>query len=224
MDTGDIADTGHTCEFGDTILLLNEIPKKNEMNTPITSEQLFVAFRKKGHLVTDFNPFGIRRNDNVDKWTDIRGLLRKVNGVWELYQWDATTKPGLSALLKPVNPAGCAILKEGQYINCWKRGLHNGHDALVQCADIRVYRDNHKDGKIYFDNEQVATPACGINLHSTWASNIPDWDGEYPTVGNWSEGCQVIARPSDNVKFIAMCKASNLKWFNYSLFNINDLV
>lgn len=199
----------------------------------VTTDLILAAFRRKGYLISDFIPFGIRLNDNVDKWTDIRGLVYKVNGVYQILQWDATTKPGLSALLKPVNSQGCAILKEGQYLNCWQMGLHNGHPALVQCADIRVYRDNHKDGKIYLENEEVAPPSYGINLHSTWAKEkMPDgsvkeivgWDGEYPTVGNWSEGCQVIARLSNNLIFIGKCKDSGLKWFNYTLLNINDIL
>jgi hypothetical protein len=199
----------------------------------ITIDQIQAAFKRKGFIMTDFNPFGIRLNDNEDLFTDIRGLLRKVNGAWEIYQWAATTKPGKSALLKPVNPAGCAILKEGQYINAWALGLHFGHDALMQCADVIVYRDTHKDGKIYLENEQKASAASGIDLHSVWCKEkLPDgtiheivgWDGVYSSVGNWSEGCQVIARPSDNAKFIAMCKTSGLKWFNYSLININDIV
>lgn len=189
----------------------------------LTVDSIQAAYKKKGYLMTDFNPFGIRFNDNIDKWTDIRGLLRKVNGIWEIHQYDATTKPGKSALLKPVNLLGCAILKEGQYINCYQPGLHNGHPALIQCGNIKIYRDNHKDGNIYLENEQVGTPGCGINLHSTWASNIPGWDGEYNTVGNWSEGCQVIARPSDNVKFLAMCTESGLKLFNYTLLNESDI-
>jgi len=202
------------------------------MNT-ITIDTISAVFKRKGYIMTDFNPFGIRRMDNEDLFTDVRGLLRKVNGAWELYQWNATTKPGKSALLKPVNAEGCAILKADQYINTWKLGLHNGHQALVQCGNVKVYRDNHKDGKLYLENEEIAGPASGINLHSVWCKEkMPDgeikeiigWDGVYAQVGNWSEGCQVIARPSDNVKFIEMCKASGLLKFTYSLFEDSDLI
>jgi|SRR5581483_2122071 len=189
----------------------------------ITTEDLFALYKRKGYILTDFNIGGIRFNDNEDLFTDIRFLLRKIVGEWDLKIWNQTTKPGKSALLKPVNPLGCALLKEGQYVNAWQLGLHHGHNALVQCGTIEVYRDNEKNGLIVLENEQKAGPECGINLHGCWASNIPNWDGTYPSVGNWSEGCQVMAKPSENETFIGFCKNSGLKWFTYSLFNINDL-
>lgn len=191
----------------------------------ITAELLFNAFKIKGHLLTDFNIIGVRFNDNIDLFTDLRIVLRKVGGAWEIKRWNQTTKPGKSALLKPVNPAGCANVKEGQYINAWQQGLHHNHPALIQCAPIIVGRDNKKDGTDNFADwtEEKAGAECGINLHSVWAANIPNWDGTYPSVGNWSEGCQVMARPSENLAFLEMCKASGLKWFTYTLFNINDL-
>lgn len=189
----------------------------------LTIDNIFALYKRKGYLITDFNIGGIRFNDNEDLFTDIRFLLRKAAGTWLLEQWKQTTKPGKTALLKPVNPLGCAVLKEGQYINCWQIGLHHGHNALIQCGIIEVFRDANDDGKIDLVNEKKAGPECGINLHGVWAANIKNWDGTYPNVGNWSEGCQVMARPSENETFIGYCKNSGLKWFTYSLFNINDL-
>jgi hypothetical protein len=194
----------------------------------ITIEQVVALFKKKNYVLTEFNPFGIRYNDNIDLFTDVRGLLRKVGGAWELKTWPQTTKPSTKALKQPVNPLGCALLAEGQYLNSWVIGLHFNHNALKQCAKIKLFRINTKDGNIDITHLTPidSGPECGIDLHGVWAGNIPDWDGTYPKVdacGDWSEGCQVMARPHENEDFVNYCKASGLKYFNYALFNITDL-
>lgn len=194
----------------------------------IKIDDVFALYKRKGYQLTDFNIFGIRFNDNIDLFTDIRGLLYKVNGAWELKLWSQTTKPSLKALKEPVNPSGCALLAEGQYINCWNIGLHFGHNALKQCDNIKLYRINSRDGKIDITHLTPidSSPMCGIDLHGVWASNVPGWDGTYAKVdacGNWSEGCQVMARPHENEDFITLCKASGLLKFTYTLFNITDI-
>ena len=191
----------------------------------ITIDNIVALYKRKNYILTDFNIGGIRFNDNEDLFTDIRFLLYKSNGEYILKQWNQTTKPGKSALLKPVNALGCAILKEGQYINCWAVGLHFGHNALMQIGKLNILRDNKKNGTFETEGllEVDGSQGNGIDLHGVWASNIPNWDGEYPNVGNWSEGCQVMARPHENEDFITLCKASGLKYFTYTLFNITDV-
>jgi hypothetical protein len=47
-----------------------------------------------------------------------------------------------------MNEKGAAILKPGQYIDCWELGRLKGlHKAWVQCKPVTVYRDNDRDLK-----------------------------------------------------------------------------
>lgn len=93
-----------------------------------------------------------------------------------------TADPGLYYQnIKLLNPKGCAVLKPGQYINCYQLGKHKkaDHKALVQTGGkITVYRDNDRDGIA----ENLGVEALGFELafnsfiqaifHSLLLSNI----------------------------------------------------
>lgn len=107
-------------------------------------------------------------------------------------QLACTSTPGTDNLLKPVNKKGTAILKPGQYPNAWTLGKHQGkYEALVQCGNFTVIRDNNKndipgDDPNYY--EETAT-TFGINNHRASQWNILPW------VGLYSAGCVVIQDP-----------------------------
>lgn len=203
----------------------------------LTSDNIQKAYATKGYKCFtngDFNLniFGIRFNDNLDKFTDVRGVLYKVNGMWHIFQTSCTTKPGLFALKHPENPNGCSTLKEGQYAGNWTVGYHKGiieptHRALIQKKDgypLPVYRDFERDGVIRTDATHLQDNGSGINLHGTY--NYPP-NVAPPAVYNWSEACQVIATEAAQMEFMDLVdKAAALygNTFSYTLFNINDFL
>ena len=141
----------------------------------------------------------------------------------------ASTDPGFSALTKPSNPQGTAILKEGQYKDCWSIGKHGGsertrHIALRQTGGkVTVYRDKTKDHVYNLDDRQVYTGYFGINIHKGSVGNRSS-----SRVGNWSEGCQIFKNGRQQQKFMQLCQKQvdkrQHKYFTYSLLNTLDPV
>ena len=67
----------------------------------------------------------------------------------------ATTDPSVSWLNTPMSTSGAAILKSGQYVDCYKIGLHKGkYEALVQYKPVTVIRDNDRDSILNFFAQQ----------------------------------------------------------------------
>lgn len=133
----------------------------------------------------------------------------------------ATTKPGLPALLKPLNPKGCAILAPGMYEFCWSIGLHRGkYPALCQILEpVTVYRDADKDRE--FDLVNPETGFFGINIHRASAFQ------KLPVVGWNSAGCQVFQDPKDFDLLMELAQAQSFKYgnqFSYILLNESDLL
>lgn len=116
------------------------------------------------------------------------------NIVEKVFTYSQTTLPGKFWLNSPSNPKGCAILPEGQWLDCWIRGLHGKtrpHFALVQRgAPLDVIRDNDKD-----DIAELTGPATtrekgvwiGLNIHASWAV------GDRKYIDKDSAACQVSA-------------------------------
>lgn len=128
-----------------------------------------------------------------------------------------TTDPSNQNLLKPINSKGCAILKEGFYPNLWSLGFHKqrkDHPALVQTGKCIVYRDNNKDTKLDFKNEEEGI--FGINCHRASLLTISEY------IGLNSAGCQVFKRSNDLKTLIGLCendvKLNRVKSFSYALF------
>ena len=171
----------------------------------------------------NLNIFGIRKYPGtVNKFDDVIGLAYKVNSVWTLKMYDATTDPGLYWMNNLMNVDGTAILKEGQYRGAWKIGLHKGqYQALVQNKNITVYRDRNKDNKHDFDENRLQSGMFGINIHRATANA----GQKSVQVDKWSAGCQVIAANADFKEFMNIVnKAAKLygKTFTYTLIDILD--
>jgi hypothetical protein len=122
-----------------------------------------------------------------------------------------TTFAGVHYFKYPMNPAGTAILKPGQYLSHYKIGLHRGkYKALVQAKPITVYRDNNKDDK--YDYVNVQEGMFGINIHKSKAS------AEH--VHKWSAGCQVFKYAADFKEFMYTVSVAAKIWgnsFTYTL-------
>lgn len=124
-----------------------------------------------------------------------------------------TTIPGKYYLLNLLNPKGAAILKEGQWRNSWKVGLHNGYKAFIQCAPITVYRDKNKN---LLPEEIVGTEDTGyfgIDIHRAGKNFIAK------LIDNFSAGCQVWDDPEIFAKTILTAEQSGQKAFTYTLLN-----
>ena len=114
-----------------------------------------------------------------DEYNDtIIALWKDQTGEKIVKSYIGSTSPGKFA--KFYNTKGDANLVPGRY--AYKRGKHNGYDALVQADEFTVWRDKNKSG-IRTDSSLVETGWFGINLHA---------GGTGSNVKNWSAGCQII--------------------------------
>jgi hypothetical protein len=143
--------------------------------------------------------------DAPNEFNDLRLLLR-VNraGNPEIAEaWEATSEPGkYYTLIKKLNPRGAARVAFGQY-KSWSVGTHlfgrpSAHEALVQIAPIRVYRDLNEDFERTGD--QVDEGLFGVNQHGGFDLTRSD-------VGRASAGCLVGRTQSGHRAFMALCKS-----------------
>ena len=143
------------------------------------------------------NIVGVRDLSNPNTWNDYCVYFRfNAKGEIEIREiLEFTTDPGIDNLAKPVNPQGCAILKEGYHKNLWQIGLHQGkYEALKQSSPTHVYRDGNKDSKHDLTGDDFGM--FGINFHRA-SQNRP-----VPVVGPYSAGCQVVRNMGDFQKFM----------------------
>jgi len=143
--------------------------------------------------------------DAPNEFNDLRLVLR-VNraGNPEIAEvWEATTEPGrYYTLVEKLDPRGAARIAFGQY-KAWSVGTHmagrpSAHEALVQTAPIRVFRDLNADFERTGD--EVFTGLFGVNQH--WGFDLPRSD-----IGRASAGCLVGRTKTGHRAFIALCKA-----------------
>lgn len=143
----------------------------------------------------DLNVFGVRLvARTTDLFDDLVVFARVHRGAREVRVFAATTDPGRAYLKTPMNALGTAALVPGHYPGSHELGLHSGYPALVQRGDLRVYRDNDRNGDLSTLGPSFrAGPGCRINLHGAGDDEVAD-PSAY--VGRWSAGCQVIRRRS----------------------------
>lgn len=143
--------------------------------------------------------------DAPNEFNDLRLVLR-VNraGNPEIAEvWEATTEPGrYYTLVEKLDPRGAARIAFGQY-KAWSVGTHmagrpSAHEALVQTAPIRVFRDLNADFERTGD--EVFSGLFGVNQH--WGFDLPRSD-----IGRGSAGCLVGRTKAGHRAFMALCKA-----------------
>lgn len=156
-----------------------------------------------------YDLFAFRQENKVDEWDDLRIIVKfGEDGVPCLDFWQAaSTEPGAisrkSAAAKKLG--GVATVMPGQY-KAWKMGFHKhdiGHPALVQCANVTIWRDSNENAR--FDNDMIFSGVYGINQHST----RPGFSG--PRVGEWSAGCLVGKNFEMHLEFLERLK----EWESY---------
>lgn len=181
------------------------------MTPPLLQYLESLGYKIFTNQLYDLNIVGIRnRRGKPDVFDDTMAVVYKDHQGWVQRMWPITTDPGLYYLMnedKQLNPAGTAILKEGQYRSTYQIGPHGsaGYEALVQTGNtVTVWRDNDHDHELDY-KVNPETGWFGINIHA--ASSSP-YSGDSTTskVGAWSGGCQVFQNESDFREFMAICK------------------
>lgn len=177
------------------------------MNIPFYRQPKIVEVLEQNNLHVYTRPFelniiGVRSNSQItDKFDDyIYVCFKNGMGVWENHRFNATTDPGMHFINKPMNSAGTAILKQGQYKGTYQLGLHRGkYKALVQRKPVKVYRSKNSSRDI--DSKKATqTGQFGINIHHAKG------DGTTEDVDRFSAGCQVIANINDFKKLISFAE------------------
>jgi len=201
------------------------------MDLSVTAEGMVKALKHKGlnaferdDKLFNLNIVGIRAKDPVtNKFNCLMTVFWKYEGRWNLMQFQATTLAGLSALKKPINPKGCAILKPGRYSGVYKLDMHGGkYEALCQrLGNVTVFRDDDKDREYDMIAGSEQTGMFGINIHRASANK------ELEDIGPYSAGCQVIQDPIEFDMLICLCKKAAEIWgnkFTYTLIEENDYI
>jgi hypothetical protein len=108
---------------------------------------------------------GTPNNDAQNLWNDRRIVIEIPKGKPTIVgNWAATSEPGNYYTHNRMNPKGVARIKFGQY-RAWAVGLHgsNPYEALEQCREILVYRDDNEDYVRIGD--KVHNDASAVNQH-----------------------------------------------------------
>jgi len=195
----------------------------------LTYDKIKAAYKKLGYVFHDepcrLNIGGVRAlNLSTNKFDDVIfcAYVSEI-GVKILVYAQATTDPGTYYLKNPLNEKGCALLKEGQYLNSHKQGLHRGaYPALVQCGELVVYRDNDKNGVFNILPSSIERGfGYGINIHRASGAGVVD------LVNKYSAGCQVFNKAEDLDYLLVLCdkqeQKTKIKTFDYTLLSEADI-
>ena len=172
----------------------------------------------------NLNIVGIRAaKPVVNKFNCLLTVFWKYEGHWNIYKMQCTTLPGLKWLENPMNPDGCAILKEGQYKGTYQVDMHNGKYLAIcqRLKPVTVFRDNDRDREYDMIKGTEQTGMFGINIHRAHK------DYELETVDGYSAGCQVIQDPDEYEVHMEVAKKAEEVWgnsFTYTLINEKDLL
>ena len=151
----------------------------------------------------ELNIIGLRGNSTEpNKFDDEIHVFYKISPIkWNYHVFKATTDPGTFWLKNPMQKQGTAILSEGQYLNSYQLGLHQGkYKALVQRKPVTVIRDYDRNAKLDFLNGTKTTGMYGINVHRA------NKTGTTRTVDKYSAGCQVFENAEAFQVFLKLCE------------------
>lgn len=189
--------------------------------------KLIILLRRSGFEIYrkpfQLNIIGIRNTETTsDKFDDeLHVLFKNDKNRWIHVKYTITTDPGTYWLNHPMQVDGTAILKQGQYINAYRIGLHKGqYKALVQSKPLTVIRDYDRNAVLDFNNGKESKGLFGVNIHR--ASIY----GKTKKVGKWSAGCQVFEKNEEFIQFILLCEKHRLmhgNQFTYSLIDLRSL-
>lgn len=182
----------------------------------ITAEQIKQAVIKKGYhwFIDSVNIVGIRTNNNTpDRWNDLICISYKDKA----HVFVGTTRPGVYWLQHPMRESGTFVMVPGQYIDCWKKGIHSGYPALTQCKPIKGWRDADKDNIVDPDKTKIYTDGQGVDIHHAHEHTVQT------VIDKYSAGCQVIRTFADWKTFFEIYTESPQEFFSYTLLEEKDL-
>ena len=193
----------------------------------ISYDKIKNAYLNKGYKFFEgelnINLFAVRdvnakADDKFDCTFGVAYEFKKMN-MCETFS--CTTIPGIFWLKKFFNEqwGGTAIMAEGQFRNSFVIGKQHGHDALIQCKAIPVYRDGNKD-LIYDKNPSTI-------MKGIFSTNIHRAGTNSQIIGNWSAGCQVLQKSADMDRIIYLCRESAKIYgnvFTYTLFADDEVI
>lgn len=164
----------------------------------------YLVFNGPQHVniiyIEGMNADGTLNSDAPNQFNDRRLVLQTVNGIPQIIgNFEATTEPGSHYTYSPMNKAGAARIKFGQY-TAWRVGIHgtsDRHEALIQVAPVSVHRDFNKDFKRTGD--RIDTGLFGINQH--WG-----YDLDINNIRTASAGCLVGRTRSGHREFMSLIK------------------
>jgi hypothetical protein len=176
--------------------------------------------KQRGYVVYNepyqLNIVGVRNSNGKPNVFDDRlyAFYKNENGQWIVNDWPITTDPGTYWLENPMSNLGTAMLKEGQYVNAFKRGLHKGqYTAVVEAAPVTVYRDYDRNA-IFDIGQSTSVGNYGINIHRAGTSSSE--------VDKWSAGCQVFQKSADFNEFMTMVDQSVARHGNQLTYTLID--
>jgi hypothetical protein len=181
---------------------------------------LMKALKDKDYVIYDqpfqLNIVGVRNaQSQPNKFDDqLYVFYKDENWNWVLKEYPITTDTGTFWLLNPMSSLGTAMLKEGQYIDTYKQGLHKGqYTALVQDKPVTTYRDY--DRNAVFDlGQRETTGNYGINIHKAGADS--------QDVNKWSAGCQVFQKNADFQEFMQLTDKHKANFGNKYTYTLLD--
>lgn len=176
----------------------------------------FIIYRKPYQL----NIIGIRNSETTsDKFDDqLYVIFKDDKNKWVKAVYTITTDPGTYWLNHPLQVDGTAILKQGQYVNAYRIGLHKGqYKALVQSKPVTVLRDYDRNAVLDFNNGRESTGLFGVNIHRASIHGVTK------KVGKWSAGCQVFEKNEAFIQFMQLCERHKSKYGNLFTYTLIDL-
>jgi hypothetical protein len=174
--------------------------------------QKYKIFRDKGEknivYVEGADTNGRTNDDRPNYFNDLRLIIAFDQAFRPVIEgiYIASTEPGFYYTDNPMNPAGAARIKFGQY-TAWQVGLHghsSPHEALVQVEEVAVHRDYNRD--MMRTGDAIDWGLFGINQH--WAYNYPIEDisdaGAGCLIGRlWEEHLDFMRRVKSDRRYIA---------------------
>ncbi len=183
--------------------------------------------RNKGYALFtrpyELNIVGIRsKNTKANSFDDELHVFYKIKALkWEYHIFKVTTDPGTYWLENPMQAKGTAILAQGQYINAYHIGMHQGkYKALVQQKPVSILRDYDRNAWLDFLNGNKETGMFGINIHRAMVQ------GKTKHIDRFSAGCQVFENSKDFDHFLTMCDKHVQLYgnsFTYTLFDFRAI-
>ena len=186
-------------------------------------KQLIILLERSGFKIYrkpyQLNIIGVRSSEIAsDKFDDtLYVIFKNAKNKWVKGKYSITTDPGTYWIKHPEQVDGTAILKQGQYVDAYRIGLHKGqYKALVQVKPITVIRDYDRTAILDFNNGKEDTGLFGVNIHR--ASIY----GATKNVGKWSAGCQVFEKNEQFIQFMQLCEKHRSLYGNSFTYTLID--